>query len=67
MLLGSAMLGAVASDYFSSIQVAMCSMGAQGMNAFQPTEHSADFYNRKYKIFMSMIEHQKIYRNLMQD
>jgi ribulose kinase len=65
VLLGAAVLGAVASGAFSDILDAMKSMNA-GANRVLPEGGSvAEFHNRKYKVFRRMHDDQISYRRLM--
>ena len=66
VLLGAAILGAVASGNHRSIVSAMGAMSGAG-RVVVPTEKdgSRDFHDRKYKVFLAMYEHQMRYRALM--
>jgi len=66
VLLGAAILGAVASGNHRSIVSAMGAMSGAG-RVIVPTKKTAtrDFHDRKYKVFLAMYEHQIHYRSLM--
>ena len=87
VLLGSAMLGASASQYFPSLEAAMESMGGCGRSILPNIEEKeyfdslkyfiffklltaygfsfCRFHDRKYRVFLKMVEHQKDYDNIM--
>jgi ribulose kinase len=66
VLLGSAILGAVASKEYDSILSAMSAMNKVG-KIFEPSTdpRTISFYDAKYQVFLKMYEHQMEYRALM--
>ena len=65
VILGSAMLGAVASGSHDSLESAMSSMSRPG-SVIEPSEEAAAFHDAKYKIFHKLYEDQLAYEALMQ-
>ena len=66
MLLGSAILGAVASKHFGSILEAMAAMNRVG-SVVEPSRMQSieSYHNRKYEVFMELYKDQLKYRKLM--
>lgn len=64
VLVGAAVLGACASQDYSSIQEAMEKMAKVG-NVIQPDNEVQSFYERKYRVFLRLLAHQREYRALM--
>ncbi|PKK27163.1 FGGY carbohydrate kinase domain-containing protein isoform X5 [Columba livia] len=64
VLVGAAILGACASGDFASIQEAMAKMGKIG-RVVQPNHEHKRFYDKKYEVFLKLVEHQKEYRSIM--
>ncbi|KAM9542215.1 FGGY carbohydrate kinase domain-containing protein isoform 3-T8 [Guaruba guarouba] len=64
VLVGAAILGACASGDFASIQEAMAKMGKVG-RVVQPNHEHKRFYDKKYKVFLKLVEHQREYRSIM--
>ncbi|XP_053185371.1 FGGY carbohydrate kinase domain-containing protein [Scomber japonicus] len=64
VLVGAAILGACASRDYSSIQEAMGRMAKVG-KVVQPNHEIQSFYERKYKVFLRLIDHQREYQALM--
>jgi ribulose kinase len=65
VLLGAAVLGAVAAGVFTDILDAMKSMNA-GADRIHPDKGSAaEYHDRKYKVFRRMHDDQMAYRHLM--
>ncbi|XP_028775380.1 FGGY carbohydrate kinase domain-containing protein isoform X2 [Neltuma alba] len=66
VLLGAAILGAVASKKFSSLNEAMKALNAAGQ-VIRPSEDPKvkKYHDTKYKIFRSLYEQQLSYRSLM--
>ncbi|XP_026709297.1 FGGY carbohydrate kinase domain-containing protein isoform X3 [Athene cunicularia] len=64
VLVGAAILGACASGDFASIQEAMAKMGRIG-KVVQPNHEHKRFYDKKYKVFLKLVEHQREYRSIM--
>ena len=66
VLLGSAILGAVASGNFSSIIEAMGAMNQVG-NIIKPDPKAANYHAKKYKIFLELYEDQVKYKGMVTD
>uniref|UniRef100_UPI0037E8F152 FGGY carbohydrate kinase domain-containing protein isoform X1 n=1 Tax=Semicossyphus pulcher TaxID=241346 RepID=UPI0037E8F152 len=64
VLIGAAILGACASQDYSSIQEAMEKMAKVG-KVVQPERELQSFYKRKYKVFLRLFAHQREYQTLM--
>ncbi|XP_053806726.1 FGGY carbohydrate kinase domain-containing protein isoform X4 [Vidua chalybeata] len=64
VLVGAAILGACASGDFASIQEAMAKMGKIG-RVVQPNHEHKRFYDKKYEVFLKLVEHQREYRSIM--
>ncbi|XP_076601288.1 FGGY carbohydrate kinase domain-containing protein isoform X2 [Chaetodon auriga] len=64
VLIGAAVLGACASQDYSSIQEAMGKMAKVG-RVVQPDYELQSFYERKYKVFLRLFAHQREYQALM--
>ena len=64
VLLGAAILGAVAGGAYGSVQQGMAAMTRAG-RVIEPDPASAAFHDRKYKVFLRMTEDQLAYRALM--
>ncbi|XP_050305026.1 FGGY carbohydrate kinase domain-containing protein [Anthonomus grandis grandis] len=64
VLLGSAILGAVAANHFDTLEHAIQTMGGEGKAVF-PDPTTIDFHNRKYEVFLQMYEDQVKYRKIM--
>lgn len=64
VLLGTAMLAAVAAGKYSSVVDAMSSMSPKA-EVIKPDLTNAEFHKRKYQVFKLMYEHQLEYRRLM--
>jgi FGGY-family pentulose kinase len=64
VLLGAAMLAAVAAGRYSSIVEAMGAMSPRA-EVIEPNPVDAEFHARKYQVFKLMYEHQLEYRRLM--
>ncbi len=64
VLLGAAILGAVAGGAYGSVQQGMAAMTRAG-RVIEPDPTSAAFHDRKYKVFLRMTEDQLAYRALM--
>ena len=65
VLLGAAILGAVAGGAYASIQDAMAAMTRAG-RVIEPNPAARAFHDRKYAVFLRMTEDQLAYRALMQ-
>ncbi|CAL1545462.1 unnamed protein product [Lymnaea stagnalis] len=66
VILGAAMLGACASGQFSSLQTAMTAMGGQG-SVVNPDLSSCSFHQKKYNLFLEMMQDQRKYQKIMSD
>uniref|UniRef100_A0A671W582 FGGY carbohydrate kinase domain containing n=1 Tax=Sparus aurata TaxID=8175 RepID=A0A671W582_SPAAU len=64
VLIGAAVLGACASQDYSSIQEAMEKMAKVG-KVVQPDRELQSFYERKYKVFLKLFAHQREYQAIM--
>ncbi len=64
VLLGAAILGAVAGGAYGSVQQGMAAMTRAG-RIIEPDPASAAFHDRKYQVFLRMTEDQLAYRSLM--
>ena len=64
VLLGSAMLGAVASGTYEDLQAAMVAMSRPG-TVIQPQAEFSEFHCAKYKIFHRLYEDQQAYAEIM--
>ncbi|XP_066155962.1 FGGY carbohydrate kinase domain-containing protein isoform X1 [Euwallacea fornicatus] len=65
VLLGSAILGAVAANHFDSLEHAIHSMGGKGKAVFPDPDVTA-FHDKKYQVFLKMHDDQIKYRELME-
>uniref|UniRef100_A0A8C3T8J4 Carbohydrate kinase FGGY C-terminal domain-containing protein n=1 Tax=Chelydra serpentina TaxID=8475 RepID=A0A8C3T8J4_CHESE len=65
VLVGAAILGACASGDFASVQEAMERMGKIG-KIVQPNHRDKRFYDKKYEVFLKLVEHQREYKAIMQ-
>ena len=66
VILGSAMLGAVASGSYSNVQEAMAQMSRPG-EIIEPQKNSRRFHDAKYRVFHRLYEDQLAYQSLMRD
>jgi FGGY-family pentulose kinase len=64
VLLGAAMLAAVAAGKFPSIVAAIAGMSPRA-EVVRPNVRRADFHERKYRVFQAMYDHQQAYRRMM--
>ena len=64
VLLGAAILAAVAAGKFASITEAMGAMSPQA-EMIEPNDSTSDFHQAKYEVFQLMYEHQLAYRQIM--
>ncbi|XP_044626862.1 FGGY carbohydrate kinase domain-containing protein isoform X6 [Equus asinus] len=64
VLVGAAILGACASGDFASVQEAMAKMSKVGKVVF-PRLEDKRYYDKKYKVFLKLVEHQKEYAAIM--
>lgn len=66
VLLGSAILGAVAGGFFPDLRTAMAAMSRAG-RIIEPDILTAPWHDRKYAVFQRMHDDQKAYRKLMDE
>ncbi|XP_018532865.1 FGGY carbohydrate kinase domain-containing protein isoform X1 [Lates calcarifer] len=64
VLIGAAVLGACASQDYTTIQEAMEKMAKVG-KVVQPNQELKSFYEKKYKVFLRLFAHQREYQALM--
>ncbi|XP_058938905.1 FGGY carbohydrate kinase domain-containing protein isoform X5 [Kogia breviceps] len=64
VLVGAAILGACASGDFASVQEAMARMSKVGKVVF-PRHEDKRYYDKKYQVFLKLVEHQKEYASIM--
>ncbi|XP_017777333.1 PREDICTED: FGGY carbohydrate kinase domain-containing protein [Nicrophorus vespilloides] len=64
VLLGAAILGAAAAQHFPTIVEAMKMMGGKGIAAY-PNDALKAYHDKKYRVFLKMLEHQNLYRSIM--
>lgn len=64
VLVGAAILGACASGDFASVQEAMARMSKVGKVVF-PRLEDKRYYDKKYRVFLKLVEHQKEYAEIM--
>ncbi|XP_036899031.1 FGGY carbohydrate kinase domain-containing protein isoform X3 [Sturnira hondurensis] len=64
VLVGAAILGACASGDFTSVQEAMARMSKVGEVVF-PRLEDKRYYDKKYQVFLKLVEHQKEYAAIM--
>ncbi|MCY9802351.1 FGGY-family carbohydrate kinase [Vibrio scophthalmi] len=67
VLLGSAMLGSVAADFYSDIPDAMNAMSRISKSVMPQTEKIKHFYDAKYQIFHKMYQDDVEYKRLMKE
>lgn len=65
VLLGSAMLGAVAAGRFPDLLAAMTSMSRPG-RVVEPAAETASYHEAKGRVFELMLQHQRMYSEQMQ-
>ena len=65
VLLGSAILGAVASGYFGSVVEAMAAMTRAGKIIKPAAGVVKEYHKTKYRVFQRMYEDQIVYREIM--
>ncbi|KAH8376427.1 hypothetical protein KR200_010609 [Drosophila serrata] len=65
VLVGAAALGAAASGHFDSLESASKAMGGSGQ-LLKPNLKTLELHNRKYKVFLTLLENQRLYRLIMQ-
>uniref|UniRef100_A0ABM5G813 FGGY carbohydrate kinase domain-containing protein isoform X3 n=1 Tax=Pogona vitticeps TaxID=103695 RepID=A0ABM5G813_9SAUR len=65
VLTGAAILGGCASKDFASLQDAMEKMGRVGRTVL-PNHKDKRYYDKKYEVFLKLLEHQREYKAIMQ-
>lgn len=64
VVLGSAIIAAIASGIYSNYKEALINMGKLG-NKVEPDNNLKEYYNKKYEIYLSMYEDKIKYENIM--
>jgi FGGY-family pentulose kinase len=64
VLVGAAILGACAAGTFPDVQTAVKAMGGDA-NIVSPRDEEHRYHQKKYKVFLKMVEHQREYRAIM--
>lgn len=64
VLVGSAILGACASQYFNNVQDAIENMGGTA-DIIRPNINTQAFHEKKYKVFLRMFQDQLRYKTIM--
>ncbi|KAK0143678.1 FGGY carbohydrate kinase domain-containing protein [Merluccius polli] len=64
VLVGAAILGACASEEYETIQDAMENMAKVG-EVVWPEQELTSFYERKYRVFLRLFDHQREYQAIM--
>lgn len=64
VLLGAAILGACASQYFNNVQAAIENMGGSA-DVVRPDVNTRLYHDKKYKVFLKMFQDQLKYRAIM--
>lgn len=65
VLLGSAILGGCASGFFKDVKTAVTTMGGNG-TVVNPNKVTLLYHDRKYKVFLEMLENQRKYKQIME-
>ncbi|KAG4078833.1 hypothetical protein HA402_015423 [Bradysia odoriphaga] len=66
VLVGAAILGACAAKFYPDLESASHAMGGQG-TVIRPDCRSKAYHERKYKVFLTMLEHQRLYDEIMNE
>lgn len=66
VLIGSAILGACASQYFNNVQEAIEMMGGTA-DIIPPNAHPKAFHDRKYRVFQRLFQDQLKYKSIMNE
>lgn len=66
VLIGAAILGARAADPSSDIDLFIKKMGGSG-KVVLPCTQVKTFHDKKYKVFLKMLEHQNLYKQIMME
>nr|CAD7461592.1 unnamed protein product [Timema tahoe] len=64
VLVGAAILGACAAGVFDDMHTAITAMGGEA-DVVQPRALEYSYHEKKYRVFLKMVEHQKEYRTIM--
>ncbi|XP_030385094.1 FGGY carbohydrate kinase domain-containing protein [Scaptodrosophila lebanonensis] len=64
VLVGAAALGAAASKHYDSLESASKAMGGTGQ-LLKPNPNTIEYHNRKFQVFLKMLENQREYRCIM--
>lgn len=64
VLVGSAMLGACAAKVYDGLEAASAAMGGNGKMLI-PQFSTKEYHERKYHVFLEMLNDQRKYRDLM--
>lgn len=64
VLLGSAILGACAAKIFDNVEIA-CKKMAGKAKVIYPNADIHSYHNKKYKVFLKMIDDQRKYQEIM--
>lgn len=64
VLVGAAMLGACAAKVYPSLEEASKAMGGSG-TVINPNPDAVKYHERKYKVFLKMLDDQKSYSDIM--
>lgn len=62
--MGSAVLGACASQYFNNVQTAIRIMGGKA-DVVQPYSGIKSYHDKKFNVFIKMYQDQLQYRSIM--
>lgn len=66
VLLGAAILGSLAAKVFPDILSASKAMGGNS-KVILPKDSTTNYHNRKYKVFLKMLDDQMVYKNIMNE
>ncbi|XP_013107022.2 FGGY carbohydrate kinase domain-containing protein [Stomoxys calcitrans] len=64
VLVGAAMLGACAAKVYENLEVASSAMGGNG-KMLKPHFSTKDYHERKYQVFLEMLNDQRKYKDIM--
>lgn len=64
VLVGSAILGACASQYFNNVEEAIYKMGGSA-EIIKPNKTTKAFHEKKYRVFLRMFQDQLKYKTIM--
>ncbi|CAD7003040.1 unnamed protein product [Ceratitis capitata] len=65
VLVGAAMLGACAAKAYETLEITSKEMGGTGV-LLKPKASTKDYHNRKYRVFLQMLEDQRKYKEIME-